>query len=205
MALSVKKFIHALNCPEPENMVNVTYHVNTPDLLCGGGGTPTAIFSDDGTTLGGIIESDGSGNAGQGGVCAEGMDVVFVVDYTGSMSGAINGLKNGIADLANTIDTLSAGNYRLGLVLFDGSSSNTTPFYNSSGVYQALDSSQRYIAPPIPGSGQTSTGTRRNFITCMEKMNTVANIGDANSGFTKQLNTLAAGTAGNGNSSTGMS
>ena len=205
MALSVKKFIHALNCPEPENMVNVTYHVNTPDLLCGGGGTPTAIFSDDGTTLGGIIESDGSGNAGQGGVCAEGMDVVFVVDYTGSMSGAINGVKNGIADLANTIDTLSAGNYRLGLVLFDGSSSNTTPFYNSSGVYQALDSSQRYIAPPIPGSGQTSTGTRRNFITCMEKMNTVANIGDANSGFTKQLNTLAAGTAGNGNSSTGMS
>ena len=206
MALSVKKFIHALNCPEPENMVNVTYHVDTPDLLCGGGGTPTAIFSDDGTTLGGIVENDGTGNAATSGVCAEGMDVVFVVDYTGSMSGAINGVKSGLADLANTIDTLSSGNYRLGLVLFDGRSSNTTPYYNSSGVYQALPLEQRYIAPPISGSGQTvSNSNTRNMITCMEKMNTVGNIGDVNSGFTKQLNTLAAGTSGNGNSSTGMS
>jgi len=206
MALSVKKFIHALNCPEPENMVNVTYHVDTPDLLCGGGGTPTAIFSDDGTTLGGIVENDGTGNAATSGVCAEGMDVVFVVDYTGSMSGAINGVKSGLADLANTIDTLSSGNYRLGLVLFDGRSSNTTPYYNSSGVYQALPLEQRYIAPPISGSGQTvSNSNTRNMITCMEKMNTVGNIGDVNSGFTKQLNTLAAGTGGNGNSSTGMS
>ena len=169
MALSVKRFIHEIDCPEPENQVNVTYHVNDPSLLCAGGGAPAAIFSDDGTTLGGIIENAGSGNAGEGGVCADGMDVVFVVDYTNSMSGAISGVKTGLNSLVSTIDTASSGNYRLGLVLFDGRN-NTSPAYAGSGYYQALPSSQKIN---VANSNGPSSGNI--FITCVEKMNTVGN------------------------------
>ena len=179
MALSVKRFIHQLDCPEPENQVNVTYHVNDPSLLCAGGGTPTAIFSDDGTTLGGIIENEGSGNAGEGGVCAEGMDVVFVVDYTGSMSGGISGVKTGISTLVNAIDNESGGDYRLSLVLYDERSTSSPP-YASSGYYQSLNSDQK-----INTSSSFQLGYNL-FFTCVEKMNTVGN----STSFTNALNAI---------------
>ena len=179
MALSVKRFIHEIDCPEPENQVNVTYHVNDPSLLCAGGGTPTAIFSDDGTTLGGIIENEGSGNAGEGGVCAEGMDVVFVVDYTGSMSGGISGVKTGISNLVNTIDNESGGDYRLSLVLYDERNS-TSPAYASSGYYQAINSDQKINTASDFQSGYNV------FFTCVEKMSTVGN----STSFTNALNAI---------------
>jgi len=180
MALSVKRFIHEIDCPEPENQVNVTYHVNDPSLLCAGGGTPTAIFSDDGTTLGGIIENEGSGNAGEGGLCADGMDVVFVVDYTNSMSGAISGVKTGLNNLVSTIDTASSGNYRLGLVLFDGRGS-TSPVYASSGYYQELPASQKINVANSNGANGGNI-----YITCVEKMNTVGN----STSFSNALNAI---------------
>ena len=179
MALSVKRFIHEIDCPEPENQVNVTYHVNDPSRLCAGGGTPTAIFSDDGTTLGGIIENEGSGNAGEGGVCAEGMDVVFVVDYTGSMSGGISGVKTGISNLVNTIDNESGGDYRLSLVLYDERSSSS-PSYASSGYYQAINSDQKINTASAFQSGYNV------FFTCVEKMSTVGN----STSFTNALNAI---------------
>lgn len=179
MALSVKRFIHEIDCPEPENQVNVTYHINDPSLLCAGGGTPTAIFSDDGTTLGGIIENAGSGNAGEGGVCAEGMDVVFVVDYTGSMSGGISGVKTGISTLVNAIDNESGGDYRLSLVLYDERSTSSPP-YASSGYYQSLNSDQKINTSSSFQSGYNV------FFTCVEKMNTVGN----STSFTNALNAI---------------
>ena len=179
MALSVKRFIHEIDCPEPENQVNVTYHVNDPSLLCAGGGTPAAIFSDDGTTLGGIIENEGSGNTGEGGVCAEGMDVVFLVDYTGSMNGAINGVKTGISNLVSAIDTESGGNYRLALVLYD-EVNGSSPAYAASGYYQNLPSNQKINTPSPDQSGYNM------FFTCVEKMSTVGN----STSFTNNLNAI---------------
>ena len=35
--------------------------------------------------------------------CIEGMDVVFLIDYTGSMGGYINGVKSGVLSIVNTI------------------------------------------------------------------------------------------------------
>ena len=47
------------------------------------------------------------------------MDVVFVVDTTGSMGGAIADMKREIKGLLELIQTVSRGAYRLGLVTFD--------------------------------------------------------------------------------------
>jgi hypothetical protein len=46
------------------------------------------------------------------------MDVVFVVDDTGSMGGAIANVKAGIASIANDVVLASGGDYQMGLVSF---------------------------------------------------------------------------------------
>jgi uncharacterized protein YegL len=46
------------------------------------------------------------------------LDLVFVVDDTGSMGGAIANLKTGLAQIINDVVTVSGGNYQLGLVTF---------------------------------------------------------------------------------------
>ena len=178
MALSVKKFTHALDCPEPGNQINVYYHPTSAEELCDGNGTLTAIFSD-AADLPGLADSGDSGLAGQDGVCAEGMDVVFLVDYTASMSNAIEGVKAGIADIATTISNESGGDYRLGLVLFD-ENEGTSPFYSSSGYYQGLPGAQKINTASPDQAGYNY------FFTCVEKMNIVGNI----TSFTNNLNAI---------------
>ncbi|MCP4104084.1 MAG: VWA domain-containing protein [Desulfobacteraceae bacterium] len=46
------------------------------------------------------------------------MDVVFVIDDTGSMSGAISDVKSGLVSIVNSINTTSGGDYQLGLITF---------------------------------------------------------------------------------------
>jgi hypothetical protein len=46
------------------------------------------------------------------------MDVVFAIDLTGSMSGAINNVKAGAAGIVDDIVTASTGDYQLGVVGF---------------------------------------------------------------------------------------
>ncbi|MFN8490821.1 MAG: LamG-like jellyroll fold domain-containing protein [Caldilineaceae bacterium] len=46
------------------------------------------------------------------------LDVTFVIDETGSMIGAINSIKTDMASIITTINTVSGGNYQLGLVTF---------------------------------------------------------------------------------------
>ncbi|MDA8988700.1 VWA domain-containing protein [bacterium] len=169
MALSVKRFTHSNDCPEPSEQINVMYHPTDPQVLCDGGGTLTALFGEVGNLFELSMGSD-DGFAGQGDVCAEGMDVVFVVDYTGSMSGAISGVKTGIANLVNTIDTESNSNYRLGLVLFDGGACR----YNTSNFYTSL-----------PANQKINDGCFK-IITCVEKMSTVGN----STSFTNGLNSI---------------
>ncbi len=46
------------------------------------------------------------------------MDVVFVIDDTGSMSGAISDVKSGLVSIISSIVTTSGGDYQLGLITF---------------------------------------------------------------------------------------
>ena len=188
MALSVRKFTHALDCPEPDNQINVTYHPTSSAELCAGNGTPTAIFSYSNGDLAGVVAGDESANGANTDVCGEGMDVIFLVDYTGSMSGAINGVKAGISSLANTIISESGGNYRLGLVLYDEETA-TSPNYAASGYYQALPADQKINEPSPDQAGYNL------FTTCVEKMTNVGN----QTSFTSALNAIDSP-----NSNTGM-
>lgn len=92
--------------------------------------------------------------------CADGMDIVFLVDYTGSMGSAINAIKAAIASIVSTIVTESANNYRLSLVLFDEYTSGTTSNYSNKTAYTSLPSSQKYI--------NTGLNSRFQWITAME-------------------------------------
>ena len=180
MALSVKRFIHELDCPEPENQINVTYHATDPDVLCSGGGTPTAIFANSGTTLASVSESNENANGADSGICEQGMDVVFLVDYTSSMSSAIDHIKTGISNLISTIDSESNGDYRLGLVIYDEGNGNNTPTYGASTYYQNLPSAQKINTTSPDQSGYYM------FFTAVHKMNTVGN----SVAFTNALNVL---------------
>ena len=109
--------------------------------------------------------------------CTAGMDVVFVVDYTGSMGGAIDGVKDSIADIVATIITESGGDYRLGLVLFDEYTSGTVSNYSSKTAYTSLPANQKIV--------NTGQGGYYQWLTAVEKMST------QNSGsFTAILNQL---------------
>lgn len=200
MAISVKQFKNLLDCPEPQYQINVAYNSdaqNGGSEICAGNFTSTDVYGDF-SSLADLYTQGAQGNAATTDICEEGMDVVFCIDYTGSMSGAINGVKAGISQIATEIASLSNNNYRLGLVTFDGAQTTSSGHYASSPYYQALPQSQRHVGPNPHGSGGNL------YITCQELM-ALNNIGDATTGFTKNLNALATGTNGSGNSATGMS
>lgn len=109
--------------------------------------------------------------------CIDGMDVVFLVDYTGSMGSAINAIKAAIASIVSTIVTESGNNYRLGLVLFDEYASGTTSNYSSKAAYTSLPPSQKYV--------NTGLNNRFQWITAMEVFSQ-----NNESTFSTQLNLL---------------
>lgn len=115
--------------------------------------------------------------AGDPAACNEGMDVVFLVDYTGSMGSAVNGIKTSISNIVNTIITESNNDYRLGLVLFDEWGSGTVSSYSSKPEYINLPSSQKYINTGLNG--------RYQWITAMEMMGP-----NNQTSFVNQLNLL---------------
>ena len=99
--------------------------------------------------------------------CADGMDVVFLVDYTASMGDAINAIKAAIASIVEGIVTESGNNYRLGLVLFDEYRPDFYPqaFYETGSAYTALPTSQKYTNLYNPVG---TTNDRKQYITAME-------------------------------------
>jgi len=109
--------------------------------------------------------------------CADGMDIVLLVDYTGSMGAAINAIKTAIASIVSTIVAESGNNYRLGLVLFDEYTSGTTSNYSSKTAYTSLPSSQKYV--------NTGIGGKYQWITALEIFSE-----NNQSSFTTQLNLL---------------
>ena len=112
--------------------------------------------------------------------CTDGMDVVFLVDYTGSMGGAIDGVKSSISNIASTIVTESNNNYRLGLVIFDEYTSPTDSTYDDKVDYTSLPLSQRYVNTGINGHYQwitavemMSSNNQTSFTTQLNKLNTI--------------------------------
>ena len=80
--------------------------------------------------------------------CDDGMDVAFIMDYTGSMNTSIASLQAGFASLINTISTSSgANNYRLAVVTADEDNTSTTPNYASCTEYTSLPAAQRLNYP----------------------------------------------------------
>lgn len=119
--------------------------------------------------------------------CADGMDVVFLVDYTASMGTAIDAIKAVIASIASTIVTESGNNYRLGLVLFDEYNPNeTNPVlmnkYLDKEAYTSLPAAQKYTnLYDITGTASD----RIQYITAMEVLSQ-----NNQSSFTTQLNVI---------------
>lgn len=171
MAISVKLFTSDLDCPEPQYQLPVEYSSVSAADLCNGNGVVTNIFGDF-SSLQDIytnFQTGDASNAPNEDVCLDGMDVVFVVDYTGSMSNAISGVKTGINNIVTEIQSESNGDYRLGLVLFDGSSNSSPANYQGSDYYQDLPDDQKIVAQNTGNSGGY------NYITCVEKMDQIAN------------------------------
>jgi hypothetical protein len=116
--------------------------------------------------------------------CTDGMDIVFLVDYTASMGSAINGVKTSIASIVEAIITQSSNNYRLGLVLFDERTTLSDGYinYDTNEVYQALPEAQRYInenlsiplTQYITAMEVLSLGNQSSFITNLNYLNTLS-------------------------------
>jgi len=112
--------------------------------------------------------------------CSNGLDVVFVLDYTGSMGVAIDTIKAGMSSTISTIQSASGTNdYRLSLVLAD-EGDTATPTYNTSVDYLALPSNQRIINTGSTGNYQ--------YITAVEKFAT-----NNETSFINQLNKIYTG------------
>jgi hypothetical protein len=117
--------------------------------------------------------------------CSNGLDVVFLLDYTSSMGGTISTIKAGIPSTISTIQAASGTNdYRLALVLAD-EGSTTTPTYATSVNYVALPANQK-----ITNTGSSGGTPRYQFITAVEKFAT-----NNSTSFTTQLNKIDTGDA----------
>ena len=93
--------------------------------------------------------------------CSEGMEVAFLIDYTGSMGGAIDGIKSNVSAIVSAIDGLSLSNYKLSLSIFDEVEKTANPIYFSQTDYSSLPASQKKVITSGPGTDQ--------YLTVMEK------------------------------------
>lgn len=171
MALSVNA--HGEECIPPNNFVSLAYNSSTPVGI--DDSTVFNTYSSDGLAieLQNILTTPTQ--------CNTGLDIVFLVDYTGSMTGAINGVKAGITNILSTIDSESLGNYRVGLCIFDEYYGNVTSpnNYGSTSTYLNLPTSQKERI--------NTFNNRTQFITCVQPL---GNVG-SNSDFVSKLNLLA--------------
>jgi len=118
--------------------------------------------------------------------CIEGMDVVFLIDYTKSMGDKIDAIKLNIVSIINTIITESGGDYRLGLVTFDEHYGNTNTNYGTNVEYTSLPAAQRYVnfnaiadrSQWITAFESMSTGNNTSFTSQLNKLNNVIGLGD---------------------------
>ena len=120
--------------------------------------------------------------------CISGMDVLFLVDYSNSMDKQIEGIKNSINSIANTIEKESNNNYRLGLITIDEYESGNHSKYSSNNNYTSLPSSQKFINKGNPSDQwitaweKMRTNNISTFITQLNKLNGAVVIGFGGNG-----------------------
>ena len=96
-------------------LIKATYH-DTTNSIANSGNVQTASLAVTGNGTGG--GTGGSGTAGGTLHACGPMDVVFVIDSTGSMSGTLQNVQAGIPGIISQIQAASGGDYRLGLIEF---------------------------------------------------------------------------------------
>lgn len=117
--------------------------------------------------------------------CNKGMDVAFLIDYTGSMGGAIDSIKANVSAIAGAINTYSAGNYRLSLSIFDEvDTAAFKPAYLTSTDYLSLPAANKIANNTFPNLTQFltsmenfSAGNITSFSTQLAKLNGSMSIG----------------------------
>ena len=180
MALSITSF--GQPCVPPTSFVSLAYDSESPNSI-----NTSTIFNTFATN-GLNINQNSLTIPTQ---CSGGMDIVFLVDYTGSMGGAIGGVKAGLTNILSTINSESLGNYRVSLCIFDEYEGNLTspPNYGSTSTYLNLPATQKAVI--------NTFNTKTQFITCVQPLD---NIGST-SAFQTKLNLLATPSfpLGNGN------
>ena len=171
MALSVIAYDKV--CVPPSGFFNLAYDASSPNSL--DASTVFNTYSSNGLAieLQNILTNPTQ--------CSGGMDIVFLVDYTGSMGNAIIGVKAGLTNILSTINSESLGNYRVGLCIFDEYSGNlTSPSnYGSTATYLNLPATQKAVI--------NTFNNRTQFITCLQPL---SNIG-SNTDFQTKLNLLS--------------
>lgn len=121
--------------------------------------------------------------------CEDGLDVCFIIDYTGSMGGVIETVKDGLADIIAHIDTESTSDYRLSMITVDevgGEGGGSTPNYASCTQYTSLPTAQKY-------SNQGSSGLYQ-IITAWEMFPASSN--NNSTTFTTAVDNLNGGVSG---------
>lgn len=166
MAISV--FTHQDPCNPPSNQASLHYNggtaTNTTQGNLGVYFTTDAVLG-----LGDVITIPTQ--------CNQGIDLVFVVDYTGSMGNEINGVKAGISNILSSISAESQNNARVGLVIFDeySGTSVTSSNYSSKSTYINLPAGQKFH-----NVNTTPPGGRVQWITAMAPMGAVNDFTDFN-------------------------
>lgn len=101
--------------------------------------------------------------------CDEGIDAVFIIDFTGSMQTAIINVQTAVTAITDYIETASGNNYRLALVLVDEWRTVFPSSYTSLSMYTSLPSDQKIqlpaTSPAFPPSIDLTIG-----ITILEKL-----------------------------------
>lgn len=116
--------------------------------------------------------------------CSQGLDVCFIIDYTGSMGGVIETVKDGLADVIAHINTESSSNYRLSMITVDevgGEGGGSTPNYASCTQYTSLPTAQKYSNQGSSGLYQiitawemfptSTTNNSTSFTTAVDNLN----------------------------------
>jgi hypothetical protein len=89
--------------------------------------------------------------------CEDGLDVCFIIDYTGSMGPDIETVKAGLSSVIAHINTESSSNYRLSMITVDEDNDSTPNYFNCS-QYTSLPTSQKYNSQGSTGKYQIITG-----------------------------------------------
>ena len=118
--------------------------------------------------------------------CSQGLDVCFIIDYTGSMGNVIETVKTGASSVIAHINTESSSNYRLSLMTVDEMTS-ATPCYGSCSQYTSLPTAQKY--------NNNGSGNKYQIITAWEMFPTSST--NNGTSFTNILDDLNGSSCGN--------